>query len=72
MGLLLGLQGTAVAMLLAFNVAAIVGVIMIMVKRRARSTAIAFGPYLVGGTIIAFLWGRQLSGWYLQVNGLGL
>jgi leader peptidase (prepilin peptidase)/N-methyltransferase len=72
MGLLLGLQGTAVALLLAFNVAAIVGVIMIVVKRRARSTAIAFGPYLVGGTIIAFLWGRELSGWYLQLSGFGL
>ena len=69
MGLLLGVQATAVALLLAFNVAAIVGLIMIIIKRRARSTAIAFGPYLVGGTIVAFLWGRQIAQWYLELNG---
>jgi prepilin signal peptidase PulO-like enzyme (type II secretory pathway) len=71
MGLILGVQGTAVALLRAFNVAAIVGVLMIAVKRRGRETPIPFGPYLVGGTIAAFIYGRTIVDWYLHLNGLG-
>jgi prepilin signal peptidase PulO-like enzyme (type II secretory pathway) len=70
MGLMLGLQGTAAAMLLAFNVAAIVGVVLIATKKRGRRDQIPFGPFLVGGTVVAFLWGRMLVEWYLRINGV--
>lgn len=70
MGLILGAQGTAVALLLAFNVAALVGVVMIANRRRKRNTQISFGPYLVAGTVFAFLWGRHLVAWYLNINGI--
>jgi len=70
MGLILGVQGTAVAMLAAFNVAAVVGLVMIAVRKRKRRDQIPFGPYLVGGTIVAFLFGRSVVAWYLRLNGL--
>jgi len=70
MGLILGVQGTAVAMLAAFNVAAVVGLVMIAVRKRKRRDQIPFGPYLVGGTIVSFLFGRTLVAWYLRLNGL--
>lgn len=70
MGLMLGLQSTAVAMLLAFNVAALVGIVLIALKRRGRKDQIPFGPFLVGGTVVAFLFGRQIFDWYLRLNGL--
>jgi len=66
----LGVKATGVAMLLAFNVAAIVGVVMIVVRRLKRKDHIPFGPYLVGGTIVAFLFGRGIVEWYLRLNGL--
>jgi leader peptidase (prepilin peptidase) / N-methyltransferase len=70
MGLLLGLKGTLVAMLVAFNTAAIVGIVMIALRRRKRNDQIPFGPFLVGGTVVAFLYGQQLVAWYLSLNGL--
>lgn len=70
MGLMLGLQGTAVAMLLAFNVAALVGIGLLATRKRRRRDQIPFGPYLVGGTIVAFLYGREIVAWYLRINGL--
>ncbi len=70
MGLMLGVQGTAVALLVAFNVAAVVGVVMIATKVKGRRDQIPFGPYLVGGTMVAFLFGRELVGWYLRINGI--
>lgn len=70
MGLMLGLKAMAVALLLAFNVAAIVGVVMIVLRRRGRKDHIPFGPFLVGGAVAAFLYGQGLVGWYLRINGL--
>ena len=70
MGLLLGLQATAVAMLLAFNAAALVGVALIALHRRRRRDQIPFGPFLVLGTVTAYLYGRDLADWYLRLNGL--
>jgi prepilin signal peptidase PulO-like enzyme (type II secretory pathway) len=66
----LGLQGLAVALFVAFNVAALVGLVHIALKRLKRSDHIPFGPYLVGATFLAFLYGRGVVAWYLQLNGL--
>jgi leader peptidase (prepilin peptidase)/N-methyltransferase len=70
MGLILGLAGTAVALLVAFNVAAIVGISLIALRRRGRRDQIPFGPFLAGATVVAFLYGAGLVQWYLQLNGL--
>ncbi len=70
MGALLGVQAMAVAMLVAFNVGAVVGLVLILTRKRGRKATIAFGPYLVAGTIVAFLWGRELAAWYLQLTGM--
>jgi leader peptidase (prepilin peptidase)/N-methyltransferase len=52
MGLLLGLQKTSLAMLIAFNVAAIVGLGLILAGRKGRGSQIPFGPFLILGTLI--------------------
>ncbi len=70
MGLILGVQGTAVGMLVAFNTAAVVGVVLIATKKKGFKNQIPFGPYLVGGTVVAFLFARSIAGWYLRLNGL--
>jgi prepilin signal peptidase PulO-like enzyme (type II secretory pathway) len=70
MGLMLGLANTAVAMLVAFDVAAVVGIVMMALKRRSRKDQIPFGPFLVGGTVVAFLFGPAVVTWYLQLVGL--
>lgn len=70
MGLMLGLKGVAVALLVAFNAAAILGVALIAMKLRKRHDQIPFGPFLVGGAIVGFLWAADLVQWYLRLNGL--
>jgi leader peptidase (prepilin peptidase)/N-methyltransferase len=70
MGLILGAQGTAVGLLVAFNTAALVGVVLIVSKLKGRKDQIPFGPYLVGGTVVAFLSTRTIVDWYLRLNGL--
>ncbi|HEX7260062.1 MAG TPA: prepilin peptidase, partial [Candidatus Saccharimonadia bacterium] len=48
MGLILGLQKTLLAMFIAFNTAALVGVLLILMKRTKPGNVIPFGPFLIG------------------------
>jgi len=70
MGLILGLQRTGLALFLAFNSAALVGIALIALHRRKRTDYLSFGPFLIAGTVAAWLYGGQIIGWYLHLNGL--
>jgi prepilin signal peptidase PulO-like enzyme (type II secretory pathway) len=70
MGLVLGPANTAVAMLLAFNSAAIIGVTLIAMKVKSRQDYIPFGPFLTASTILAWLLGGGVVQWYLKVLGV--
>jgi leader peptidase (prepilin peptidase)/N-methyltransferase len=70
MGLILGLREVTVATLLAFWSAAIVGVVLMIVRRKTRKSYLPFGPFLVLGTIIALWHGKDIIDWYLRLNGL--
>ena len=70
MGLILGVKASILAVFLAFNCAALVGIVLIASRRKRRRDHIPFGPYLVGGTIFAYLFAQPVVQWYLQLNGL--
>lgn len=70
MGLILGPKNTGVAMILAFNSAAIIGLLLIALKIKKRQDYIPFGPFLAGSTILASLYGQQIINWYLRLTGL--
>jgi leader peptidase (prepilin peptidase)/N-methyltransferase len=70
MGLVLGLAGTLLALLFAFDAAALIAVVLIAAKLRSRRDLIPFGPFLVAGTVLAYLYGERIIAWYLQLNGL--
>jgi prepilin signal peptidase PulO-like enzyme (type II secretory pathway) len=70
MGLMLGLQRTALALFIGFDVAALIGIVLILSKRRKRSDYLPFGPFLITGTILAFLYGTPIIHWYLNINGV--
>lgn len=65
MGLLLGVQKGILAMFLAFNLAAIIGVGLIGLKLKSRKDVIPFGPFLVLGAVVSFLLGNEIIAWYL-------
>jgi prepilin signal peptidase PulO-like enzyme (type II secretory pathway) len=69
-GLLLGIQKSAVALSLAFISAAVVGVVLILRQRKQRTDSIPFGPFLIAGTLAAYLWGAAIIHWYLGLSGL--
>jgi prepilin signal peptidase PulO-like enzyme (type II secretory pathway) len=70
LGLILGIKKTTLAMVLAFNVAAIVGLSLMAVKLKSRRDLIAFGPYLIGATVVAKLYGSKIIDGYLSLIGV--
>lgn len=64
-GLVLGWwQRIVVAVFLAFLTGAVVGVIMIIAKKKTLKSAIPFGPFLLLGMWIGKLAGDQIWNWY--------
>jgi len=53
--------------LLSSLAGAVIGVGLIIIAKHKRDTPIPFGPYLVGGGLIALFWGDQLNRIYLSL-----
>lgn len=64
-GLLLGWQKLLLSVLIASVVGSIVLVILNRVKNQERTTEYPFGPFLVGGVLVAMLAGAPIITWYV-------
>jgi len=60
MGFFLGWPKIVVSFYLAFLTGAIFGVILILLKKKKFGQQIAFGPFLVGATLISWFWGEKI------------
>ncbi len=68
MGLLLGFPGVVIAFYIAFLTGALVGVILMIGRHKTWKSKIAFGPFLVVGTVAAAIWQPQfLALWRLFI-----
>ena len=70
MGLFLGFPNILVALFLAFLIGAIIGVGLILAKRKTLKSEVPFGPFLVTGIFIALFWGEKMIGWYFDLFNL--
>ncbi|MBP7740747.1 prepilin peptidase [Candidatus Woesebacteria bacterium] len=70
LAILLGPQKTLVGMFLAFLIGAVVGIILVLLKKSKMKAAIPFGPFLIIGTIISLIWGDFIYSWYWTINML--
>ncbi len=66
MGLFLGFPNILIALFFAFLIGAIIGVGLILAKRKTLKSEVPFGPFLVTGTFIALFWGPTIIDWYLN------
>lgn len=64
LGLFLGWPNILLALFLAFSSGAIVGLLMVAIKRKGMRSPIPFAPFLVAGSIVAMFWGNQIVEWY--------
>jgi len=65
MGFILGWPNILVGLFCAFISGAIIGLVLISLKRKTIKSQIPFGPFLCVSTIVAMLYGSQIVNWYL-------
>lgn len=68
MGLLGGLTGAAIGLGVAFIAGALVGLLVVFLKRKRLKDMLPFGPFLALGTYVATFWGEPLT-WYTRSFG---
>lgn len=68
MGLFLSFPNILVALFLAFIIGAIIGIGLILMKKKTLKSEVPFGPFLIIATFIAFFWGQTLIDWYFQLS----
>ena len=66
MGLFLGWPKIVTALFLAFLIGAIIGLILIINKKKQMKSEIPFGPFLITGLFIALFWGEPILNFYLN------
>ena len=67
MGLFLGFPKILVALFFAYFIGAIIGIGLVLAKKKTLKSEVPFGPFLVLGTFVALFLGNQIANWYLQL-----
>lgn len=60
MGLFLGYPHILLALFFSFFLGAIIGIILVIFKKKTLKSEIPFGPFLVAGTFLAFFFGEKI------------
>jgi prepilin signal peptidase PulO-like enzyme (type II secretory pathway) len=66
MGLFLGWPKIITALFLAFLIGAIIGLILMIGKKKHLKSEVPFGPFLITGLFIALFWGEKIFNYYLN------
>jgi leader peptidase (prepilin peptidase)/N-methyltransferase len=66
LGLLLGWPKTVPGIFLAFVLGSVVGLSLIILKKKKMSQYLPFGPFLILGTGISLIWGQAIWSWYIM------
>lgn len=70
MGFLLGVKGGLLAVYFGFILGAVVGLILILLKKKGIKSKIAFGPFLVVGTLIIIYWQKEIFNFVNKIYGI--
>ncbi len=65
MGFFLGFPNILVALFISFFLGAIIGLALISIKKKKIKSQVPFAPFLIVGTLVAFLFGERIVDFYL-------
>ncbi|MFA6551123.1 MAG: prepilin peptidase [Patescibacteria group bacterium] len=67
MGLMLGWPQILTALFLAYVSGAIIGVGLLVARKKQWSSQVPFGTFLSAATVVVLLWGSKILEWYLGI-----
>ena len=69
MGFLFGWQAGFLALYIAFIAGAVFGITLIIFGKKKLKSKVAFGPFLVIGTVIMLFWGEKIMEMIKRIYG---
>lgn len=70
LGFLFGWPNILLLYAAAFVIGAVVGVILILTRKKSRKSEVPFAPFLVLGAYLTFFFGASAIAWYFRIIGL--
>lgn len=70
MGIILGIREGLVALVLAYAIGSLVGIVLLLGQKVGWTSKVPFGSFLALTTIIMLLAGGALIGWYISMVGM--
>ncbi len=67
-GAFLGWKNCLVAIFFGVLLGSVVGIVLMLLRKKGRKDPIPFGPFLCLGTLIALFFGNQIIYWYLHFS----
>ncbi len=67
MGLFLGFPNIIVALFLAFFSGALVGLLLMVFKKKTLKSELPFGPFLISATLFSLFFGQQIINYYFKL-----
>lgn len=67
-GAFLGWQKCLLTIFVGVLLGSVVGIILMLLKRKGRKDPIPFGPFLCIGALVSLFYGQAIIRWYLQLN----
>lgn len=67
MGIFLSFPKILVALFLAFSFGSMIGLILVLLKKKGLQSKVPLGCFLAPATFIAFFWGEKMVDWYLNI-----
>lgn len=68
MGLAMGLAQSVLALMIAFISGSILGIFLVLLRKKKINQTIPFGPFLSLGGAVAILFGSKLISWYVSIS----
>ena len=67
MGFLLGPSNLAAALFLSFISGSVIGLVLILLKRKTFKSEVPFGCFLAPATFISMFWGQEIINYYFEI-----
>lgn len=67
-GAFLGAKGALITLVLSSLLGSVLGIFLLLARKKSGTTAIPFGPFLALGALAAFLFGDDLWQWYFGMH----
>ncbi len=72
MGFLLGYPNILIALFIAFLIGAIIGLGLVLLKKKKMRSEVPFGPFLAIGTFASLFWAAEILSWYWNLFNIPL